>query len=166
MDLIQPSGNAEAFLDRARLLGHQALFIIGKQNPLPTSGIELTWCSLHPQRGGVVIAQSSVKDRQLMEQGKIQWMFGFEDLAWKDSMHQRRSGLDHVLCKIMQEKQIGYIITLAHLRDEKRLGRILQNIKLCRKHKVAMMLATFAQSPDQLRGAEDMKALERVLKIR
>src|SRR3989338_6580410 len=60
----------------------------------------------------------------------------------KDFMHQRNSGLNHVLCALAKENNVAIGFSFSSiLHAEKRavlLGRIMQNILLCRKYKIPM----------------------------
>lgn len=62
-----------------------------------------------------------------------------------DQLKQRDSGLNHVLCKIAAKNNIAIGIDLKNLKKKgiekaKWLGRVMQNIKLCRKSKTRMIL--------------------------
>lgn len=85
----------------------------------------------------------------------------------KDFMHQRNSGLNHVLCALAKENNvaIGFsfsAILRAQHRD-KMLGRIMQNILLCRKYKLPMVIGSFAKNSWELRNEKDLQAFFRVL---
>jgi RNase P/RNase MRP subunit p30 len=57
----------------------------------------------------------------------------------KDSVHYRRSGIDDVLAKFMAKNKVAYVIDMEALLDSKEpdvvLGRVMQNIMLCKKFK-------------------------------
>ena len=92
-------------------------------------------------------------------------VFGFEVDAPKDKMHYREGGLNQVLCELAHEKKVSIGFSLASLLQASPaqrallFGRIVQNIELCRKYKVAMRIGSFAASPFGLRGAEDVMSL-------
>jgi RNase P/RNase MRP subunit p30 len=85
----------------------------------------------------------------------------------RDFMHQRNSGLNHVLCKLAKQNKvaIGFsFFSILHAKQQGRLmGRMMQNIKLCRKYKVPMVIASFAQNKWELRNPTDLQAFFRVL---
>ena len=85
----------------------------------------------------------------------------------KDFMHQRNSGLNHVLCALAKENNVAVGFSFSSiLHAEKRervLGRIMQNIKLCRKYKVPMVIGSFAKDSWDVRNEKDLKAFFQVL---
>ena len=84
-------------------------------------------------------------------------------------MKNRNSGLDQVLCAIAaaKKKMIGIdIAALITTHGRKRavlLGRVMQNIALCRKYKVSMALCSFARTPWQMRSSQDIAAVGETL---
>ncbi len=66
-----------------------------------------------------------------------------------DFIHHFNSGLNHVLCKIAFERDIGMLFSLNFLKSDNKLkvaqeiGRINQNIKLCRKYKLDLKIDFF-----------------------
>src|SRR3989344_3838600 len=62
----------------------------------------------------------------------------------KDFMHQRNSGLNHVLCALAKEHNVAIGFSFSSIlraqHREKLLGRIMQNILLCRKYKIPMVI--------------------------
>ena len=80
----------------------------------------------------------------------------------KDNYHQRNSGLNQVLLNLAKENKvaIGFSFKII-LNDKNRptnLGRIIQNIKLCRKYKVKMVIIEYEN-----RNETDVQALFKVL---
>ena len=85
----------------------------------------------------------------------------------RDKIYQKDSGLNDVLCKLAKENDIaiGFSLNLilnSNHRSEL-FGRIMQNIKLCRKYKVKMVIGTFARNKSELRNERDVEALFKVL---
>lgn len=87
----------------------------------------------------------------------------------KDFMTTRASGLDNVLCKIAFKNKVAIGIDFSELLESsysqriKILGRIIQNIRLCRKYKVNMAIFTFASSTLGMRAAKDLRAFIEVI---
>jgi len=83
----------------------------------------------------------------------------------KDLVHQRSSGLDHVMASYMAERKIGYVINFSNLlqvtggRRVQLFGRIMQNIMLSRRYGVKVVLATGARTRWDVRNPHDMTAL-------
>lgn len=87
----------------------------------------------------------------------------------KDFMKERGSGLDHVICRIAAKNKIAIGIDFSEIlnADEKErvaiLGRIIQNIKLCRKYKVKVLFASFASSLFEMRAVQDLMAFAQAI---
>ena len=80
----------------------------------------------------------------------------------KDKMHQRDSGLNQVLLKLAKQNNVAIGFSFKSLLNSKTrvkdLGRIIQNIKLCRKYKVKIVIQEFEE-----RNKEDVNSLFKVL---
>ncbi len=89
--------------------------------------------------------------------------------AGKDFMKARNAGLDSVTFKIAAKNKVAIGIDFSEIlragekEREILLGRIMQNIKLCRKYKVRMLLASFASSVLEMRSAHDLQALAQAI---
>lgn len=99
----------------------------------------------------------------------VNFVYNNETEAQKDFIHQRRSGLNHVLLKEMAEKNIGVIFSYSELQNSNSrgkaliLGRIKQNIKLCRKYGVNCEFACLSGNVSSMRNILDVAALSRLL---
>lgn len=84
-----------------------------------------------------------------------------------DAMHYRDSGLNHVLCALAKEHNVAigfsFSAVLHAYNRAKLLGRMMQNIRLCRKYKVRMVIGSFAKNNDDIRNVKDMQAFFKVL---
>jgi len=113
----------------------------------------------------IVIYKSIGNDRHTIEKTKPSIIFGLETIAARDSMHHRNSGLNHVLCKLANKNNImiGFsfsdILNTNGITRSQILGRIMQNIRLCRKYKVKTIVASFAENPYELRPYHDLKSV-------
>ena len=112
----------------------------------------------------LIIAKSSDKDRFLIESKKVKLIYGFEELGRKDYLHQRASGLNHIMCELARKNNvfIGFLYGSLLNGEEKAslvLGRMTQNIKLCRKYKVKTIIGSFAENPFDLRAPHDLANL-------
>ena len=85
-------------------------------------------------------------------------------------MHQRGSGLDHILSKLAHDKKVAIGFSLSSIMNSKNkniiLGRMMQNIMLCRKYSVKAVIASFAETPFGMRSPYDMMSLFAVLGMR
>ncbi len=116
---------------------------------------------------GIIIMEGGKDNRQICENKKVDILLSPERGAYKDFIHHRNSGLNQVLCKLMQKNEISYGINIKELIFDKNkkalIGRISQNIKLCRKYKIRMMAASFAEQEFEMRDQGDMQSLLKVL---
>lgn len=112
----------------------------------------------------LIIVKSSKDDRYVLEQACPDLVFGLEESSKKDNVHYLQSGLDHVLCNLAQKNKIMVGISFARIlnSDTKTrvhsMARIRQNTKLCRKYKVEVTIASFAQSRWEMRSPHDLKS--------
>lgn len=84
----------------------------------------------------------------------------------KDFLKQKNSGLNHVLTKIIKKSNISIGINLDEIINSepkekaKILGRLIQNIELCKKNKVKMH---FISKENNKKDIYDLKSLGLVL---
>ena len=96
-------------------------------------------------------------------------LYNNEFEAEKDFIHQRRSGLNHVLLALCAQHKITIVLNFTGLQNSllkkqaKLIGRFIQNNKLCRKKNLTLLAATLTSQKEELRGASDVAALQRVL---
>ncbi|MBS3167775.1 hypothetical protein J4216_01480 [Candidatus Woesearchaeota archaeon] len=111
----------------------------------------------------LVIAKDYAFNRNLVESKKVKILVDLHVNTFKDNLHFRVGGLDQVLCKLCNKNDVTVGFSLSSLKNPVLIGRVKQNIKLCRKYKVKMRFFSFAENKFDLRGLEDMKSLLRVL---
>ncbi len=176
-DIVIPDNNEHELLKMAHRLGYkQLLFLYRKpakqpETELPVktfSGVLITKPT--QQYAGLITAvQSSQLDKQFLELKQPPTiMFDFELSQLPDTMHWRTSGLDQVLCKMAAGKTRIYftfknILATQGMKQARLLGRIMQNIMLCRKYKVEMGVASFASDPLGMRSPHDLRSLFQLL---
>lgn len=121
------------------------------------------------QYSKLLVIKSSDKDRFFIESKKIKLIYGFEEVHKKDHLHQRASGLNHVLCGIANKNNVAVGFSYSSLFSKNPqtasliMGRMMQNIALCRKYQVKTAIASFAKSPYELRAPHDIASLFAVL---
>lgn len=105
--------------------------------------------------------------RFMLEKTEVDIVFAMENIHPKDSTHFVRGGLDQVLCTLAATKRktlaFSFSEMLHSVHKGKLLGRMIFNIKLCKKYKVPIKLVSFALSKEEMRSAKDLQALGRVL---
>ena len=111
----------------------------------------------------LVIIKSTENDQQILEKSNPDLIFGMELTAKRDYSHFRQSGLNQVLCRLANKKNIIFAMPLSIiLKSEdkpKILGRIMQNITLCRKFKANLAFCSFAENPYEMKSSNDLMSL-------
>jgi RNase P/RNase MRP subunit p30 len=167
IDFVIPDGNEEELSSMSAKLGYSGVcFVYGFDN-FKTGGAIL--CDKNfdraKQKAKFVIA-SGLDARKAIESKRVDFVCGVETEARRDAIHFRNSGLNHVLCTLMKENNVGYLISVKDIlfsKDPQFLGRVMQNISLCRKFKVKVEIGSFASDVFSMKGANDMKSLMKVL---
>ncbi len=113
----------------------------------------------------IVKAKSEKFNRKILENEQIYAIFGLELTEKKDKLKQKSSGLNEILAKIAVKNNIKIAVSLKELTklgttDKANLiARIKQNIKLCRKAKCSLIIASFAKKASEMRDAYDIFSL-------
>jgi RNase P/RNase MRP subunit p30 len=80
-----------------------------------------------------------------------------------DFIHHKNSGLNQVLSNFLKENKIflgmSFSFTLHSKYRAEILARMRQNIELARKFKFKTIVASFAETADDLRSPDDLKSL-------
>ena len=170
-DIVIPENNEAELLAMAHRLGYKQVLLLYKKHTvapkteLPIkvlTGLIVTKPTQH-YSNVITVAKSSLADRAFLEHNPSAIMYDFELVEQPDTMHQRTSGLNQVLCKLAAGKTSIYfsftsILNAQGMQSPKLLGRIMQNIILCRKYKIHMGIASFASNPYDLRSSYDIKS--------
>lgn len=113
----------------------------------------------------IVLGTTDKINRMILEHKKT-WALIDPQHAHKndrDYDSYRNSGLNHVLCKIAHDNEKITLFSLNELKEVKSLGRVVQNIKLCKKYKAKYFIVNFSGNIDDFRSAFELKEVERVL---
>lgn len=178
IDIVFPKGNEKDFVETAKRLGYSGLCLAYGEKD--RAGLDRASqaqekdfavftgivCRKMPKtKAGLYLAEKS--DRPFLK-GNQDIIFNIE--GTRDFIHQRESGLNHILCRMMQENDVAYGIPFSSILNSDRrpalLGQIMQNIRLCQKYRVNIAVASFASDPYDMRALADMEALARVLGIK
>ena len=110
------------------------------------------------------ISRATENTRAILEKKKVVLIYNIETIEKKDKLHYRSSGLNQVLCQIAHNNNITIGIsfnTILNTTGTVRgilLGRIRQNIILCRKYKVKMFIGSFAANTYEMRSPRDLES--------
>lgn len=107
--------------------------------------------------GNLDINNKAVRDK------RVDVLLNPHDVKKEDNLHFRNSGLNQTTCRLAKENDIIIGISLDRLRDGIDYGRVIQNIRLCKKYKVKVAFFSFARDKLELKGVNDMLAFCRVL---
>ena len=111
------------------------------------------------QKGGVVVQGSSDSINQFcVESKKVDILLHPESERTKDFMKARDAGLNQVLAKEAAKNKVAIGISIYEIlntnQKEHMLGRIIQNIQVCRQYHVPMVLANFSKTKEELRNKD------------
>lgn len=118
-----------------------------------------------------IVVKSSDNGRYFIESEKINLIYGLEESNKKDYLHQRASGLNHILCGIAKKNNVSIGFSYSSLFNKNQtlssilIGRMMQNIQLCKKYKCNVVIASFAENPFDLRPYHDIKSLFSLLGV-
>ncbi|MEM4239932.1 MAG: RNase P subunit p30 family protein [Candidatus Woesearchaeota archaeon] len=180
IDIVFPENNENEFFEMAKKLGYKGLVLVYPSKPgkasAPAGMKAMAAVLADPKKafqfrskGILTFVQCSDSDRQVLEQGSADVLFGAEGTQPKDYAHQRGSGLNHIMCGLAKKKNvaIGFsfasILSASGAQRSQLIGRMMQNIMLCRKYKVKMIAASFAKNPWQMRQPHDLASFLTVL---
>ncbi len=98
---------------------------------------------------------------------KTDILVNVEKYRGKDSFHYRNSGLTHSVCMLAKKNRVAIGFSFSDILQSKQrallLGKMMQNIRLCRKYHLQMVFASFARNKHEMRDPKDMVAFARVL---
>src|SRR3989344_2537675 len=183
IDIVLPKNNEDKFISIAEKLGYRELlflysfeeYIEKQKTPIKNAKIKIIYGILANEKNiqkvnnkfkgkNVFVAiKSQVSSREIIEKSQANLLFSLEEHGRKDFMHQRGSGLDHILAKLAYDKNVSIGFSLNSIINSKNkgiiIGRMMQNIMLCRKYKVKTVIASFAETPFGMRNPYDVMSL-------
>ena len=174
-------GEEKGFIDKAKKLGFEELVLVFNTKEVKLLSLELL--ESYQAEGfrvyfGVLLEQSLnvpvFVEEKIGLGTKISslWngltaIYYNEFLEEKDGLHERRAGLNHVSMAECKEKGVNVLFGYADLFNEEKkpqkLGRAMQNKKLCVKKGVKWDLCSMAKTPREMRNAVDARALRELL---
>lgn len=172
IDIVIPNNNENEFIEMAEKLGYKKIIFLYPLEKnivqINTSKIKVGFGILSAKGGKgkhTTFMQSADKDQQIIENNPPNAIFGFESKSEKDYLHQRASGLNNVICTFAKKNNVTIVFSFAQILKSYKtkraqiFGRIMQNIRLCRKYQVKTAIASFAANPFEMRSAKDLQSL-------
>jgi len=177
IDIVFPDKNEKEFIEIAEKLGYKELIFV-YEHKIPAQNPKLkTKLKLHDallvqhkkvisskNKSKLVFVKATEDNRFAFEKSRPSMVFAIEEAQPRDYMHQRGSGLNHILCKLAKENKvkIGFsfnsILNCNAMTRAQLMGRMQQNILLCRKYKCKTAIASFAKTPYEMRSPKDLMA--------
>lgn len=115
----------------------------------------------------IAVGGEEKKNRKTVESKDVDILIGLENAKERDFMHSRNSGLNQVLCKLAKKNKIAIGFNFREvLRSKNRgiiLGRMMQNVRLCKKYGVKMVIFSGAKNELELKSAKDLVSFGVVL---
>jgi RNase P/RNase MRP subunit p30 len=190
-DIAIPKNNEAEFIEIAGKLGIKKLYFLydfddyneektaKKSGSINHSGISIETGFLINQKNidkaakqsRMIVAKSSGNDRAFIESSKVRVIYGFEEFYKRDHLHQRASGLNHMLCGLARKNNVAVGFSYSSLLNKNPeitsvlMGRMMQNIRLCKKFNTKMIIGAFSSESFDLRAAHDVMSMFSILGI-
>jgi len=178
IDIVFPDKNEKDFIELAERIGYSGLVLVySNKGDVPDinkfeTKLKLKTALLAPQKkiqsartkSKLVFTKAVEDNRFAFEKSRPDMVFALEEAQPRDFMHQRGSGLNHIMCRFAKENDVklGFsftsILNSSGMSRAQIIGRMQQNIKLCRKYKCKIVIASFAEDPFEMRSPKDLMA--------
>ena len=124
------------------------------------------------EKGLVVVGAGSDEiNKNLLENKKVDILLSLERNRERDFMKSRDSGLNQTLCKLASKNKIAVgfnfsdVFNTNGIERSNLLGKMMQNVRLCKKYKVKIIVGSFASKWQELRSERDLIAFGREIGI-
>ena len=173
LDIVFPHNNEKELAEMALSFGYDEVWLAYDEKQLPKDrfvfkGLKIKIAVVNPKNPAKARRSSDVlladKDaRHYLEKTDADIVFSLEAKATKDFMKQRNSGLNQVLCVIAAKRGKTYGLNFRDILFARNradiIGRMMQNMMLCRKYKVRIIFFSGAKEPLEMRNWRDLKSL-------
>jgi len=178
MEIVFPENNEEEFVEMAIRLGCKEICFAYPENKAPakipeTKKLSVKIAIINPKnparaKNKVDFIISDEDARSSFEGREVDIVFGLEAKAKSDFTRQRNSGLNQVLCEIAAKKGKIYGFNFRDVLAAKNraaiMGRMMQNMMLCRKYKIKTIIFSGAKEPIEMRNPKDLKLFFEILR--
>ncbi|MDD5588405.1 MAG: RNase P subunit p30 family protein [Candidatus Nanoarchaeia archaeon] len=154
-DLVLIKTNKEDIIAFARTLGFSNVFFINKEDIITNSK------NIKNKKGLMIVEGGYEELNRIALSSKSVNILLNPETKKRETVKGINSGLNHILCDLAQKHNIsiGYSLDYIQNADVFLLKKIIQNISLCKKFKVPVLIFTLAKSKSELRSAEDLESL-------
>ncbi|MGM5481834.1 MAG: RNase P subunit p30 family protein [Nanobdellota archaeon] len=171
-DVVCPNGNEREFIEMAKRLGYGGICFLYEEK-IPTNQISdervvifsavIARDSRKAERkADLFFAKEVTSIRNLIEKGFSGIILGAENQKRKDFIHQRNSGVDHIICEFAKKKGTAFGFSFNDLitpPGSRFVGRVIQNIRLFQKYNLDAVICSLAQKPYEMRNPRDLISL-------
>ena len=97
-----------------------------------------------------VVGGDDAFNRRAIETLRIDYLISPENNVSRDTLKQRDSGINHVVAKVAKEKGVKIVVDFSEVAKLKgkekalRMGKVIQNIEICRKVGCGLKIASLA----------------------
>jgi RNase P/RNase MRP subunit p30 len=183
IDVVFPQNNEKEFARIAEKLGIKNLCFVYSQKDFLSAkqvdtkikiykGLILKPGEARKAKGAdIIIVKAGDDNRCLLENKSIDLLFDLENHSHKDFLHHRNSGLNQVFCAIANKSRtiilmdFNTVLKSDRIHCARIMGRMMQNVRLCKKYKVDLAIASFAAEPHEMRDLNDLAAFGRILGV-
>lgn len=194
LDIVVPDNNELELLEMADKLGFKEIIFlydnINKKIPkISSKKIKIYTSILINNAKDIDKAKKNFDyvfgpaQRNFFENKRVMYLINAEASPGKDLLYQRRAGLDDVMIRLAKEKGKVIVFNLQLLSQNNNIqntninniqntnintnifSRMMQNARLCRKHKVKTIIATLATKPLEMRAPKDLQGFARSIKL-
>ena len=172
LDIVFPRNNEKELAEMAASLGYDEIVFAYDEQHLPRENFEFRKLKtriavLNPKnplkaRKNADMLVADKDARHCLEKTDIDIVFGLEAKEKRDFMKQRNSGLNHILCAIASRRGKTYGLDFRDVLMAKNradiIGKMMQNMMLCRKYRVRTIIFSGATEPFEMRNYRDMKS--------
>lgn len=168
IDIVFPRNNEKEFIELAKVLGFDELIFVYSNKADFYHGAlgivihnALLCGEKKVQKDFFCFVRNPEDARYVFEKSSPFCVFGLE-VQSRDFMHHRGSGFNHVMARFAAEKgvHLGFsfrsILNSSSVQRAQIIGRLKQNIRLARKYRVKTIIASFAESPFEMRSPHDL----------
>lgn len=167
-DFVFADDGQEGFIAMAKKLNYTELVLISTKKLAEQRVLELkNGCDIE-----LIFMQKSefgLGTKLTQVSRSVKWIYDNEFEEDRDFIHQRRGGLNHVIAKDLVKKNVGVIFDYGGLQNLKNwrlcqiIGRMKQNMIVCRKFGVKYEVVSMAKDVLQMRDVKDVTCFENEL---